>query len=281
VGHRSRSPSPSPRSLPSSSGSGPASRFPELAAASARRRAARPLRRARWVLAGPLVRWRWRCRSPSLAVAGLMVLSFARLLQVRPRIQSRGHGQPAGDAAGVEVLPSESSYGASRRTFAHGFLALPGVPRRGERPAPSSQRGTVPGGLHRRGSPPAREEDVPSLDYRMVSPGTSARRGFPSSPAASSPRPTDRCSSGRAREPPARGALLPGGARWVGASWWGTGNDPAAGGDRRRGGRRTRRGLDAEPGVTLYVPLPQVPRAVMVYARNMFWVSGRRAIRRP
>jgi len=31
-------------------------------------------------------------------------------------------------------------------------------------------------------------------------------------------------------------------------------------------------GLDADPGVTLYVPLAQVPQAVMVYARNMFWV---------
>ena len=31
-------------------------------------------------------------------------------------------------------------------------------------------------------------------------------------------------------------------------------------------------GLDSEPGLTLYIPLPQVPKGVMVYARNMFWV---------
>jgi hypothetical protein len=31
-------------------------------------------------------------------------------------------------------------------------------------------------------------------------------------------------------------------------------------------------GLDSEPGVTLYIPLPQVPKGVMIYARNMFWV---------
>jgi len=208
-----------------------------------------------------------------LAVAGLMVLSFARLLQVDPGFR------PGGTVSLRVTLPA-SRY-AEREQLQRfqedlhaRFLALPGV-----REAGSVQVLPLSGGLSRvdftvEGSPPAREEDVPSLDYRMVSPGYLRAAGIPlvagreltdaDGPDAASVVLVNRRLAERFF--PGRSAV--GGRLMVGDLGTGRRSVEIVGvvGDVRDAG------LDAEPGLTLYVPLSQVPRQVMVYARNMFWV---------
>ena len=154
------------------------------------------------------------------------------------------------------------------------LLALPGV-----REAGSVQILPLSGGLSRvdftvEGSPPAREEDVPSVDYRMVSPGYVRAAGIPLlagrelSEGDRSDAPPVGLVNRRLAERffPGRSAV---GARLlVGDGFTSPRPVEIVGvvGDVRDAG------LDSEPGVTLYIPLPQVPKGVMVYARNMFWV---------
>ena len=207
-----------------------------------------------------------------LAVAGLMVVSFSRLLRVDPGFR------PGGTVSLRVTLPA-SRY-AERdqlRRFQdelhHRFLALAGV-----REAGSVQVLPLSGGLSRvdftvEGSPPAREEDVPSLDYRMVSPGYHRAAGIPLlagrelTESDGSDAPAVVLVSRRLAERflPGRSAV---GARLLLGDGGGTRPVEIVGvvGDVRDAG------LDADPGVTLYVPLSQVPTGVMVYARNMFWV---------
>ncbi|HET6983661.1 MAG TPA: FtsX-like permease family protein, partial [Myxococcaceae bacterium] len=207
-----------------------------------------------------------------LAVAGLMVLSFARLLRVDPGFR------PGGTVSLRVTLPA-SRYAEREQLqrfqedLRRRFLALPGV-----RDAGSVQVLPLSGGLSRvdftvEGSPPAREEDVPSLDYRMVSPGYLRAAGIPllagreltESDGPDSP-PVVLVSRRLAeRFLPGRSAV---GARLL----VGAGGPPGAVEIVGVVGDVRDTGLDAEPGVTLYVPLSQVPRGVMVYARNMFWV---------
>ena len=208
-----------------------------------------------------------------LAVAGLMVLSFARLLQVDP-------GFSAGGTVSLRVTLPASRYEKREQLrrfhdeLGARFLALPGV-----RDAGSVQVLPLSGGLSRvdftvEGSPPAREEDVPSLDYRMVSPGYFRATGIPLlagralTQADGSDAPPVALVSRRLAERffPGRSAV---GARLL----------VGDGGPVPRPveivgvvGDVHDAGLDSDPGITLYVPLPQVPEAVMVYARNMFWV---------
>ena len=208
-----------------------------------------------------------------LAVAGLMVVSFSRLLRVDPGFR------PGGTVSLRVTLPA-SRYAERdqlrrfQEDLRHRFLTLPGV-----REAGSVQVLPLSGGLSRvdftvEGSPPAREEDVPSLDYRMVSPGYLRAAGIPllagreltesdgpDAPAVVlvSRRLADRFLPGRN---PVGARLLVGDG--------GSSSRPVeivgVVGDVRDAG------LDADPGVTLYVPLSQVPTGAMVYARNMFWV---------
>jgi predicted permease len=208
-----------------------------------------------------------------LAVAGLMVLSFARLLQVDP-------GFSPGGTVSLRVTLPASRYAEREklRRFQEDlrarFLALPGV-----REAGSVQVLPLSGGLSRvdftvEGSPPAREEDVPSLDYRMVSPGYFRAAGIPLvagrelTAADGSDAPPVVLVSRRLAERYFPGRSAVGERLLVGDG--GTVPRPVeivgVVGDVRDAG------LDSDPGVTLYVPLPQVPEAVMVYARNMFWV---------
>jgi putative ABC transport system permease protein len=113
-----------------------------------------------------------------LTVAGLMVLSFARLLRVDP-------GFRPGGALSLRVTLPASRYTEREQLerfqgeLRSRLLALPGV-----REAGSVQLLPLSGGLSRvdftvEGSPPAREEDVPSVDYRMVSPGYVRAAGIP------------------------------------------------------------------------------------------------------
>src|SRR5262245_9653776 len=208
-----------------------------------------------------------------LAVAGLMVLSFARLLQTDPGFR------PGGTVSFRVTLPSsryaerEQLHRFQKDLHAR-FLALPGV-----REAGSVQLLPLSGGRSRvdftvEGSPPAREEDVPSLDYRMVSPGYLRAAGIPLvagrelTEADGSNAPPVALVSRRLAERFFPGRSAVGGRLLVGDG--GTSPRPVeivgVVGDVRD------TGLDSDPGVTLYIPLPQVPRGVMVYARNMFWV---------
>ena len=208
-----------------------------------------------------------------LAVAGLMVLSFARLLRVDP-------GFHPGGTVSLRVTLPASRYAEREQlqrfqeSLRARFLALPGV-----RDAGSVQILPLSGGLSRvdftvEGSPPAREEDVPSLDYRMVSPGYLRAAGIPLvagrelSEADGSDAPPVALVSRRLAERFFPGRSAVGGRLLVGDGGGVTRAVEIAGvaGDVRDAG------LDADPGLTLYVPLPQVPKAVMVYARNMFWV---------
>src|SRR5215470_3317870 len=208
-----------------------------------------------------------------LAVAGLMVLSFARLLQVDPGFR------PGGTVSLRVTLPA-SRY-AEREQLQRfqeelrgRFLALPAA-----REAGSIQVLPLSGALSRvdftvEGSPPAREEDVPSLDYRMVSPGYLRAAGIPllsgrdltEADGGDSPQVVLVNRRLAERFFPGRSAV--GGRLMVGDLGTSPRSVEIVGvvGDVRDAG------LDAEPGVTLYVPLSQVPRQVMVYARNMFWV---------
>jgi putative ABC transport system permease protein len=208
-----------------------------------------------------------------LTVAGLMVLSFARLLRVDP-------GFRPGGALSLRVTLPASRYTEREQLerfqgeLRSRFLALPGV-----REAGSVQLLPLSGGLSRvdftvEGSPPAREEDVPSVDYRMVSPGYVRAAGIPLlsgrelSEGDRSDAPPVGLVNRRLAERffPGRSAV---GARLlVGDGFTSPRPVEIVGvvGDVRDAG------LDSEPGVTLYIPLPQVPKGVMVYARNMFWV---------
>jgi predicted permease len=208
-----------------------------------------------------------------LAVAGLMVLSFARLLRMDP-------GFRPGGTVSLRVTLSPSRY-AEREQLQRfqeelhtRFLALPGV-----REAGSVQVLPLSGGLSRvdftvEGSPPAREEDVPSVDYRMVSPGyhraagISLLAGRELTEADGSDAPAVVLVNRRLAERFFPGRSAVGGRLQVTDGGGTTRPVEIVGvvGDVRDAG------LDSEPGLTLYVPLPQVPRAVMVYARNMFWV---------
>ncbi|MGZ3478902.1 MAG: ABC transporter permease [Myxococcaceae bacterium] len=208
-----------------------------------------------------------------LTVAGLMVISFARLLRVDP-------GFRPGGALSLRVTLPASRYAERERLerfqaeLRARLLALPGV-----REAGSVQLLPLSGGLARvdftvEGSPPGREEDVPSVDYRMVSPGYLRAAGIPllagrelseNDRSAAPPvalvnhRLAERFFPGRSavgrRLMVGDGGASPRPVEIVGVV-----------GDVRDAG------LDSEPGLTLYIPLPQVPQGVMVYARNMFWV---------
>jgi putative ABC transport system permease protein len=208
-----------------------------------------------------------------LAVAGLMVLSFARLLRVDP-------GFRPGGTLSLRVTLPPARYEQRERLerfqdeLRARLLVLPGV-----REAGSVQVLPLSGGLSRvdftvDGAPPLREEDVPSVDYRMVSAGYFRAAGIPlvagrelsgddrsESPAVGvvNRRLAERFFPGRSA---VGGRLkvddLGGASRLV--------EIVGVVGDVRDAG------LDSEPGLTLYIPLPQVPKQVMVYARNMFWV---------
>ena len=208
-----------------------------------------------------------------LTVAGLMVLSFARLLRVDPGFRPDG-------ALSLRVTLPASRYTEREQLerfqneLRARFLALPGV-----REAGSVQVLPLSGGISRvdftvEGSPPARAEDVPSVDYRMVSPGYLRAAGIPllagrelseddrsdAPPVALvNRRLAERFFPGRSavggRLQVTDGGTSPRSVEIVGVV-----------GDVRDAG------LDSEPGLTLHIPLPQVPMGVMVYARNMFWV---------
>ncbi len=208
-----------------------------------------------------------------LAVAGLMVVSFSRLLRVDPGFR------PGGTLSlRVTLPPSRYPEREQLQRFQEElharFLTLPGV-----REAGSVQVLPLSGGLSRvdftvEGSSPARDEDVPSLDYRMVSPGYLRAAGIPLlagrelTEADGPDAPPVALVSRRLAERFFPGRSAVGGRLLVGDG--GTRPRPVeivgVAGDVRDAG------LDSEPGLTLYVPLPQVPRGVMVYARNMFWV---------
>ena len=208
-----------------------------------------------------------------LAVAGLMVLSFARLLRVDPGFRPGGTVSLRVTLPATRYAEREQLQRFQEDLHAR-FLALPGV-----REAGSVQLLPLSGGLSRvdftvEGSPPAREEDVPGLDYRMVSPGYHRAAGIPLvagrelTEADGPDAPPVALVSRRLAERYLPGRSAVGARLLVGDG--GTAPRPVeivgVVGDVRDAG------LDAEPGVTLYVPLPQVPKGVMVYARNMFWV---------
>ena len=207
-----------------------------------------------------------------LAVAGLMVLSFARLLQVDP-------GFSPGGTVSLRVTLPASRYAEREQLrrfqedLRHGSSRFLASTRRGASSSFLSAgdcRGwTSPSrGAHRR------EEDVPSLDYRMVSPGYFRAAGIPLlagrelTEADRADAPPVALVSRRLAERFFPGRSAVGGRLLVGDG--GAVPRPVeiigVAGDVRDAG------LDARSGVTLYVPLPQVPEAVMVYARNMFWV---------
>jgi predicted permease len=208
-----------------------------------------------------------------LTVAGLMVLSFARLLRVDPGFRPDGTLSlrvtlPPARYAEREQLERFQDQLRAR------FLALPGV-----REAGSVQLLPLSGGMSRvdftvEGAPPLREEDVPSVDYRMVSPGYFHAAGIPLI-AGRQLSADDRSDSRevvvvnrRLAERFFPGRTAVGGRLQVGDSSGRNRTVEIVGvvGDVRD------TGLDSEPAVTVYVPLPQVPKQVMVYARNMFWV---------
>jgi predicted permease len=208
-----------------------------------------------------------------LAVAGLMVRSFRALLDVEPGFR------PAGTLSlRIALPPTRYPDRASIRLFQEQLrerlLSIPGVSEAG-----SVQVLPMSGALSRvdftiAGQPPPRAEEVPQLDYRMVSPGYFRAAGVPliagrdltsldgsDAPAVGvvSRRLAERFFPGRSavgeRLLVDDGNPTPRTVEVVGVA-----------------GDVHEVGLEVEPGPSLYVPLPQVPERSMVYGRNLFWV---------
>jgi predicted permease len=204
-----------------------------------------------------------------LAVAGLMVRSFRALLDVEPGFR------PAGALSlRIGLPPSRYPDRAGIRRFQEQFrerlLAVPGVSEAG-----SVQVLPLSGALSRvdftiAGQPPPRTEEVPQLDYRMVS--RAIRAGHPPvSPGGTSAhwtaaKPRRWVVSRRLAD-----RSSPAGARWGNGSWSTTGTTPRTVEIVGVAGDVHEVGL-VEPGPSLYVPLAQVPERSMVYGRNLFWV---------